>query len=228
MQQIAAVTSLRALHHRLRAAAFYPLSIASVACVALVVVRVAITHRMTFSFLVWNLFLAWVPYVFTPVGGNRAAPRASRAIALGSGALWLLFLPNAPYLVTDLVHLRARADMPFWFDASMLAAFAFTGLALMIASLARVHGAVERRTDRRIGWIFAVATLTLSSLGVYLGRVLRWNSWDAIVQPGTLARHSVALALDPSVALPASAFTCVATAMLLAMYAATRERFVRG
>jgi uncharacterized membrane protein len=92
------------------------------------------------------------------------------------GAAWLLFLPNAPYNLTDFVHLGRADGAPLWFDAALIAAFAGTGLALGLASLLIVHQVVEARAGRIVGWAVALGSLVLSAVGVYLGRYPRFNS----------------------------------------------------
>jgi uncharacterized membrane protein len=98
--------------------------------------------------------------------------------------LWLLFFPNAPYILTDLLHLaHPRPDVPLWFDMLLIIWFAWTGLLLGLVSLFLMHGIVIREFGRVIGWGFVLAVGILSGLGVYIGRFLRWNSWDLLLQP---------------------------------------------
>lgn len=158
----------------------------------------------TFFFLAWNLLLAWVPYWLAGV-----LP-AVRGVLPGAGLLllWLLFFPNAPYLITDLIHLRARGPIPLWFDALMLFSAAWTGLLLGYCSLLRVGEALRQRWGARVEWGFSMVALLLCGFGVYLGRFLRWNSWDALVQPAGLLKsiiramgdsHSLVLSLSVTI-----------------------------
>ena len=123
--------------------------------------------------------------------GDRPPPRAGRTAVVRRGrpllgAAWLAFFPNAPYLVTDLIHLRTRAFVPVWYDAIMVFAFALTGLCLAFLSLWLVHRLVERRLGKAAGWLFVAVVAGLSGFGVYLGRYPRWNSWDVVTRPGEL------------------------------------------
>ncbi len=121
---------------------------------------------------------------------TRRGLGGARWIAAGGfGALWLLFLPNSPYLVTDLVHLERAVGAPLWYDALIYATFAVTGLLLGYASLALVQLAVTRSAGRAAGWAVSLSCLGLSAFGVYLGRVERWNSWNVIESPRALARR---------------------------------------
>ena len=112
--------------------------------------------------------------------------------------LWLLFLPNAPYIVTDFVHLTARSTVPLWFDGVELSAFAWTGMLLGFVSLYLVHAVARHRFGGTAGWLGVLAVLGLVSAGVYLGRVKRWNSWDLITQPGSEACAALHAARDPA------------------------------
>jgi uncharacterized membrane protein len=202
------------------------LAVASLLCCALTAARVGYSGRGTYLFFGWNLLLAWVP-----VGLALALARLEKGRLLRGvlGAAWLAFFPNAPYLVTDLVHLRARSPVPLWFDALLLFAFALTGLGLAVVSLLQVHRLVERRLGRMSGWFFVAAVAALTGLGVYVGRFLRWNSWDLLTRPAELVAEVLAWLLDPVshlrgavVALFFGAFFGVAYLMVLTLARALR------
>ncbi|MDX1417760.1 MAG: DUF1361 domain-containing protein [Candidatus Promineifilaceae bacterium] len=148
--------------------------------VAMVVARILYSGRYTFINLNWNLFLAWLPILFAALAVRW---RKRPFLALTLAFLWLLFLPNAPYLVTDLIYLRTRAPVPFLYDMIMLLSFAALGLFLGLVSLRMMQGLVCSRFGAAAGWIFVMSVLAVSGLGVYIGRVLRWNSWDLFVRP---------------------------------------------
>ncbi|HXU80074.1 MAG TPA: DUF1361 domain-containing protein [Polyangia bacterium] len=178
------------------------LAAASLFCCALAAARLGYTGRGTYLFLCWNLFLAWVP-----LGLSLALARldAGRALTAALGAGWLAFFPNAPYLATDLVHLRERQPVPVWFDALLLLGFALTGLGLAFLSLVLVHRRVERRLGARKGWLFVAAVAGLTGLGVYLGRFLRWNSWDLLTRPAELVAEVARWLLAPAAHLRSAA-----------------------
>ena len=156
----------------------------SVAAGALLAVRIARVGP-SFGFLPWNLFLAWIPFVLAlclAVVHDRGGPRLL-LWALGAG--WLLFLPNAPYILTDVVHL-GEGGVPLWFDIGLIGSFAAIGLGLGLASLLVVHRIVQARAGRLVGWLVAVSSLALSAVGIYLGRFPRFNSWDILTNPESL------------------------------------------
>ena len=173
---------------RRRLAALSSLLIASAFGVALVAVRIARTGSPDYSNLVWNLVLAWVPLGLALVVYDRSR-RGSRGLAVALPAVaWLAFLPNAPYLVTELGFLRDATSVPLWFDVAMLTTFAWTGLLLGFVSVYLVQQAVRRLAGPTAAWLTALGALALSGVGIYLGRVLRWNSWDLVLQPGGVLR----------------------------------------
>lgn len=166
------------------------LSLASAVCVGLLLARVLFTNNFRYSFLAWNLFLAWLPVVFALLAREkyRQSGNAARlgGAFLGLSTAWLLFFPNAPYICTDLVHLNTRFFGPFWVDLAIILSCAFTGLVLGFVSLYLMHSVVTQRYGVIAGWLFVAGTAGLSSFGIYLGRFLRFNSWDVIAQPGKL------------------------------------------
>lgn len=171
-----------------------PLVFASAASVALVLVRIVYTEHVAFLFLLWNLILAWMPLLLALLAWQV---RRHLFLVLIAGFLWLLFLPNAPYLVTDLIHLRPTAEAPMWYDLVMLFSFALAGLALGLHSLHLMRGLVNQRAGLLTGWIFTLAIAALSGFGIYIGRFLRWNSWEIFLHPQRLASDVAATVAAP-------------------------------
>jgi len=158
---------------------------ASAWCVLLLAVRKHEFGAAGYRYLVWNLTLAWIPLVLAIVLVVAYARRRSPAELLAVGGLWLLFLPNAPYVLTDFIHLGPEHRM---YDTLLVGSFAFTGMALGFASLLLVQLVVTRAGGALLGWLTALGSLFFASVGIYLGRVLRLNSWDAIQRPHHLWR----------------------------------------
>ena len=190
---------------------------ASALCLGLELVR---EHRYSidFRFLVWNLVLAWIPLLLAL--GVYDAYRRGRSLLWVAPmiVLWLLFLPNAPYIVTDFVHLSATSRAPLWFDGVELSAFAWTGMLLGFVSLYLVHAVLRDRYGARFGWSAVLFVLALSGVGVYLGRVKRWNSWDLLTQPGQRLAELHAHVGDPAGLAKAIAVSAGVTSLLAASY----------
>jgi uncharacterized membrane protein len=164
-----------------RPLAILALVAASALCVATVEIRTHETGDSYYRFLVWNLVLAWIPLACA----IAAYRRALRRLDLGVAALlvpWLLFFPNAPYLLTDFIHL-GEGPAPLWYDALMLSAFAWTGLLLGFGSLYLVQMIIRRAYGATVAWLGVLGALGLASIGVYVGRFIRFNSWDALLHP---------------------------------------------
>jgi uncharacterized membrane protein len=156
---------------------------ASTLCVVLVELRIGRSGDSFYRFLVWNLFLAWVPLGLAMAAYHRARTRLD-AVAGALLVLWLLFFPNAPYMLTDFIHLTGEGPVPVWYDALMLSSFAWTALLLGFASLYLVQMVARRAVGTTWSWVGVACALLLASFGVYLGRFVRFNSWDALVRPG--------------------------------------------
>jgi uncharacterized membrane protein len=155
--------------------------------------------QYTFFFLIWNLFLAWVPF-WIALGldfWSRARPDHSRLSAAGFLVVWLLFFPNAPYILTDLLHLKDRGVVPHWFDLMMIASFAWTGLLLGYCSLFEIQRYLDRSFGQTAGWLLTVFAIFLAGFGVYMGRFQRWNSWDALTHPFALVRQQAYVLTHP-------------------------------
>lgn len=194
------------------------LGVASGLCLVLEAVRELHYGALGFRFLAWNLFLAWAPLVVGLVVYDRYRRGTPLLRLTPLAALWLLFLPNAPYIVTDFVHLSAAAPAPLWFDGVELSAFAWTGMLLGFVSLYLVHAVARHRFGAAGGWTGALAVLALVSAGVYLGRVKRWNSWDLLTQPGTKLAQLHAHLADPASLGRAAGATLEMTLLLTLAY----------
>jgi uncharacterized membrane protein len=166
------------LRHDLRVPLF-TLALASMLGVALILARTVLTWRAQHLFLVWNLFLAWIPVALA----LWLEERDQRGLARG----WLIFFPNAPYILTDLKHLKLAMQFRWWTDLIIILLFAFTGQVLAFLSLHRMQALVARRRGWIAGWTFALGVVFFSGFGVYLGRFERWNSWDVLTQPLAMA-----------------------------------------
>jgi len=162
-----------------------------------VAVRVVAVHSLDSTNLVWNLFLAWVPFVLALVLYDRARSGAPPVVLAALGAGWLLFLPNAPYIVTDVKWLGEYAGGSPVYDAVLIGTAAVIGLVLGFVSLYLVQVVVANRYGHPAGWALAWGALVLSGVGVYLGRFQRWNSWEVLTEPTRTLGQFVGAALDP-------------------------------
>lgn len=151
-------------------------------CFGLLALRMYNTQSTAFSFMVWNLFLGGIPILFAM--GLRYTTPKSRIGKMTLFTGWMLFFPNSTYMISDLLHLgHVESTIPIWFDASMLFVFAFTGLLMAVVSLRDVHVTLLTNFSKKASWWIIGTCIFLSGFGVYLGRFLRWNSWDIAQDP---------------------------------------------
>ena len=157
----------------------------------MVAARTVLTWRGQHLYLVWNLFLAWLPlFLAMRLEHLESRDRVQGWHFWGTAIAWLLFFPNAPYIFTDLTHVKFVARGRWWTDLIVILFFAITGLVLAFLSLHRMHGVVARRRGWLAGWMFVIGVAFLSGFGVYLGRFERWNSWDVVTNPFGLIADS--------------------------------------
>lgn len=193
---------LKLLFRRETRAPLAALIFASAVAMSLVLARIWFTGNLRYSFLGWNLFLAWLPLGFALLAGDqfqRPTPNGKLEAKFWLWAtLWLLFLPNAYYIFTDLIHLTNRYHFHFWIDLTVILTCALIGLVLGFVSLLLMQSLVARRRGAAWSWAFVVAVMGLSSFGIYLGRFLRFNSWDVVAKPGQLYHGITAFASGQS------------------------------
>ena len=160
------------------------IGVSSLVAVGFWVARYWDTGSTDYWFLNWNLFLAWPPLVFGWWLATRL--RHSRWLSPGNLVLtflWLGFLPNTFYMVSDLIHIGVTGEISVLFDAVMLMAFIWSGFLLGFVSIYVVHRQLRRRIGTTRADITVGVILFLCSFAIYLGRYLRWSSWDVLVNP---------------------------------------------
>src|SRR5512136_2484545 len=171
--------------HKYKIAIFGLLTVASVISVLMAKARMAYSSSNLYATLIWNLGLAWIPFVFASLAYVVSWSRRLLYLVVPICAfIWLIFFPNAPYILTDFQHLSTNPNnAPLWYDVLMLVWFAWTGLLLGLVSLHFMQEIVTRAFGRVSGWLFTILVTFLSSIGILLGRFYRWNSWDLLGDP---------------------------------------------
>ncbi len=149
---------------------------------SMLLIRFSVTGSIRYSFLVWNLLLAWIPALVSLWFALRLNKKAKGFHALAF-VVWLSFLPNTFYLVTDLIHIKPTVEISILFDAVLLFGFACIGFALGLCSLGVMHVWLFRRAKGKVVALCIGCVILLVSFAIYLGRYLRWNSWDIVTNP---------------------------------------------
>ena len=206
------------IHHRYSISVFILLNVACAVVVGLVLARVAYTDSSRHMGLVWNLFLAWIPFMLAYFAHAVSWRGASLYLVIpGLAFLWLIFFPNAPYMLTDLQDLaRGSFDAPLWYDVIIVVWCSWTAMMLGVVSLYLMQDIVRRTFGRFSGWAFVFIISAASSFGIYIGRFVRLNSWDILQNPGETAVDILGLVIDPTRRL--AAFTLLYTFFFLFIY----------
>jgi uncharacterized membrane protein len=144
-------------------------------------------HSLNFDYLSWNLLLAWLPLLFairlTLVLRKKLW---SSWEALSLSVLWIIFLPNSFYMISDLIHLQTASQVDLVYDAVLVASFVYTGVSIGFSSLFLIHLHLRRRFLPKASFYWIAFTLFICSVAIYFGRDLRWSSWDVLTNPGGL------------------------------------------
>ena len=206
------------IRNRHNIAVFVLLNAACAMCIGLVIARVAYSDTDRHTGLIWNLFLAWIPFILAYIAHAVSWRRIWVYLVLPFIAfVWLIFFPNAPYMLTDLQDLARRAgDAPLWYDVIIVVWCSWTGMLLGVISLYLMQDIVTRTFRRFAGWAFVFIISGLSSFGIYIGRFVRLNSWDILQNPAETAMDILGLIIDPSRRL--AAFTLLYTFFFLFVY----------
>ena len=191
--------------NRYSIAVFMLLNLACAICIMLVVARVAYSDTRDRTGLIWNLFLAWIPFMLSYFAHLVSWRRSTLYLIIPAIAfLWLIFFPNAPYMLTDLQDLSRRAtNAPLWYDVIIVVWCSWTGMMLGVISLYLMQDIVVRTFGRTTGWLFVFIISALSSFGIYIGRFVRLNSWDILQNPAETAQEILGIVIDPSMRLAA-------------------------
>jgi uncharacterized membrane protein len=209
--------------------------IATAGCLLLLLFRIVLTGSLFYSFLAWNLLLAWVPYILAVaivwLEHRLLSIRRLRAAIIVVGILWLLFYPNAPYILTDFAYIfhfpfRRRIvgglvgpTALLWYDIVLNASFSFLGHLLGLISLVFVHRTVSSVFSPLFGWAAVCASVLVGGYGIYLGRFVRLNSWNVFTRPLSTLSAVVRSILDMKALLFTLCFSFFILLTYLVVYA---------
>lgn len=174
---------------------FYLISLTFIGCV-LLLIRVKWTYSFFLTFLIWNLILGWVPLGIAVLTKKLHSLSILKLSLLTS--IWLLFLPNAPYIITDFIHLQLSPKYFIWYDAILIFIFALAGLYCYIASFKEMCVLWQPHLSKRGLQVIHFCIPFVTAFGIYLGRFLRFNSWDVMTAPQHLIQKIGALVFNPA------------------------------
>ena len=182
----------------------------------LIAFRILYTGSLVHLFICWNIFLAWIPYVLSNFFAEVKQKAKWKQLFLF--ASWLLFFPNALYIVTDLIHIDDNKEIPVWYDAVLLFASSFIGIMMAFVSLRKVDFFLKCVFSKRVVAALVPFILFVASFGVYLGRFERWNSWDVIKDPMALGFNIINNFISPIDNYRTWAITILFTAIYSLLY----------
>ncbi len=180
-------------------------------CTSLLVYRIVKSESLAYIFLAWNLFLAFIPWWISN-GLKKKESLNFKHFPLF--ILWLLFLPNSPYILTDLFHLKLRDPFPLWFDLVLLLSFALIGMIVFLKSVKDMFKILKQYISPFYMAIITPFVFWLISFGLYLGRYLRFNSWNVVNHPFQLIRQSFDVLLEKDTI----GFTCLFSVFMWFLY----------
>ena len=185
--------------------------------VVLLLFRIKINHSFYYLFLVWNLFLAFIPFGITIY--LKSKQKVTKARMFIGFIVWLLFLPNAPYIITDLLHFKRSTPHFWWLDILMVTSFALNGLLLFYLTLLDMETLLRKQINSTKIRLLLFFIFFLTGFGMYLGRFLRFNSWDILQHPNVLMSNIWEIITLPSQHIEAWAFTfCFGSFLSLSYY----------
>lgn len=184
----------------------------------LLLARVIVTNSLAYLFLPWNLFLAFVPYWIAGRMFRNSKLLTNRIYLYLILAAWLLFIPNSFYIVTDLFHLSHIDSAPKWFDLLLVFSFAWNGILFGVVSLRRIELFTSTSKSRNFSLVMVFAVMWLNAFGVYIGRFLRYNSWDVITHPFSLAGEILDMIIRPITYGYAWGMTCCYAVFMTFLY----------
>lgn len=183
--------------------------------ILLMAFRILHWGQVQFLFYLWNLFLAIIPLLLSRYLQRRSSINAGTLMILFA---WILFLPNAPYIITDIFHFYERPPVPAWFDLLLVTSAAWNGLIIGIVSLLQVEEFLRRQLSVFKVNIIIMSSIMACSFGIYLGRFLRFNSWDVFTNTNQLLHAIGSQIIYPLQHTKTWGFTTLFAALLCLVY----------
>ncbi|MBN1498824.1 MAG: DUF1361 domain-containing protein [Spirochaetes bacterium] len=192
------------------------LAVISLYAIFLSILRVIFTGKSFFLFMFWNLFLAFLPWFIASLLYVKQI--FSRTLFFILVITWLAFFPNAPYILTDIIHLGKEHSAPVWYDLILLLSYGFAGMLYGFVSLKMIEEMTAVVLKIRFAWLFSIVLIYISCFGIYLGRFLRWNSWDLLTNLDNVLKDVIVRIVNPFQHPTAWVFTFLFGTLLNLLY----------
>lgn len=193
--------------------------------VLLVFGRVLVFHTTHYIYLLWNIFLSIIPFIISSfLLWYVGRPNRSIILLYIGMLVWLIAFPNAPYIVTDIIHIGRGYITPILYDTMLLFTAAWVGLLFGFHSLFHIETILQKLYSKKISSIIIVVIIALSSFGMYLGRFVRFNSWDIFVKPVDFFKYILDVVINPTQYISAYLFTSLFFLFIYIAYTAWKQR----
>lgn len=185
----------------------------------LTILRVILFGKYSLIFILWNILLSFMPFLIsTLLVIIKEKKNLKDLVFLFFGIIWLLFLPNAPYIVTDLMHIGVVRAVPALYDSILLFSSAVVGIMFGFYSLIQMQELLIARFSKRVNKIIMFLIMILTSFGIYLGRFLRFNSWDVFTNPSYVLSGIKEIFSNKGDVIEALTYTLLFSLFIVAIY----------
>lgn len=200
----------------------------------LVLLRAPVFRTVLYRPMLLNIALSVAPAGVLALAGlgilvaiALGSPLVIWVVIVGFGLIWVLFLPNSAYLITELnfSHRKQGEEVPLWYDIVLVLSLALSGVMNTLLNLLLVQTMYvlvrypneSRPLQRADSWLIVLVVLALVTFGMYLGRYLRFNTWD-ITHPASFLRKLAGHFRTPGKIREAIGFSVVHTVLLAVLY----------
>jgi uncharacterized membrane protein len=192
--------------------------------IVLVIIRIFIFNSFSLIYILWNIFLAIIPFIISLILLDRAKKeKLSKILLIIGSIIWILFLPNAPYLVTDLIHIGVVRAVPALYDSFLLFSSAWVGMLLLMHSLFHMEKIISMRYVKWKVEVIISVIILLTSFGVYIGRFLRFNSWDIFIDNSIISKNVWIILSQPTNNLEVFLYTALFFLFIFVSYVAWKN-----
>jgi uncharacterized membrane protein len=195
----------------------------------LVMLRIIIFGKYSLIYLLWNIFLAFLPFMISSIMFNFANEKKLKTIIFFIfGIVWLLLIPNSPYIITDLIHIGEIRKVPLLFDSFLIFGSASLGLLLGMHSMYDMERIIKMKFKKNVNILMITIFAFIIGFGVFLGRFLRFNSWDVFASPVSILNGIKEIFSNRSETVESLLYTVLFSVFILVFYLAWKSESKRS
>lgn len=189
------------------------------------ILRIVLFGTHSFLYIFWNIFLASVPFImssFMLIRINKS--NFYNPISIFCFIIWFLFLPNAPYVITDFIHLGEVRNVPVMYDIILLFTSSIVSMLFGLYSMEQMEKILAHKFSEKLIKVIMLLIIFFTSFGIYLGRTLRFNSWDLFVNYHSLFQAIREIFMNSSKHINAYFYTVIFFFLIYTSYIAFKNR----